>query len=387
MPVETRSRAGLSQGVVLTLAPILAVMGFVLVAPVLSLMQVHFQSVPHAEFWVPMVMTVPALCIAILSPAAGLMVDRMGARRVLLGALAIYTVFGAAPLYLDSLAAIVATRVGVGVAEAAILTCTTALVGGYFQGDERQRWLAYQAGAAPAAATLLLVMGGVIGSKGWRFPFAGYALSAVVLLATLRYVWEPPRPERERQENLPFPWPHLLKVVTFALFASFIFYIVPAEMAFILAGHSITSSATVGFLIAIGTAFVPVGTLSSRPLARLPEALVLCCALALMGLGLIVIGTANSLPGIAVGVVLQQFAGGVMLPTAMNYAMNGLDARLQGRGMGLWWSAYFIAQFLTPILVTLMIKVTGNLDTALIVYGIASVVFCLPTWLFARPSR
>ena len=107
--------SAVTQGVVLTLAPILAFMGFVLVAPILASMQAHFQGVAHSEFWVPLVMTAPALCIALLSPVAGLLADRFGARRVLLISLAVYAVFGTAPLYLDSLHAIVLTRFGVGV--------------------------------------------------------------------------------------------------------------------------------------------------------------------------------------------------------------------------------------------------------------------------------
>jgi MFS family permease len=163
-------RSAITQGVVLTLAPILAVMGFVLVAPILASMQAHFQNVPHSDIWVPLVMTAPALCIALLSPLAGVLADRFGARRVLLISLAIYAVFGTAPLYLESLYAIVVTRFGVGIAEAGILTCTMTLVGVLFKGDERQRWLAYQSGTAPAAAALLLLAGESSAAAVGAFP-------------------------------------------------------------------------------------------------------------------------------------------------------------------------------------------------------------------------
>jgi MFS family permease len=379
--------AGVRQGIMLTLAPILAVMGFVLVAPILGTMQQHFQSVPNAEFWVPMIMTAPALCIALLSPLAGVLADQYGLRKILLMALVIYTIFGTAPLYLDSLWAIVATRIGVGVAEAAILTCTTALVAAYYQGDERRKWLAYQAGAAPAAATLLLVLGGLIGSGGWRLPFAGYALSALVLLGIAVYIWEPLPAVQERVAPAPLPWPHLLKVGVFALFASFMFYIVPAELAFILGRLGFGSPSTIGYVIAVGTLFVPAGTLSSRPLSRFPVGQVLSGAVFFMGVGLGLIGVAHSLPVVVAGVIVHQFAGGVMLPTAMNYAINGLSKSQQGRGLGLWWSIYFIAQFLTPISVTLMSKATGGLASALLVYGGLGVAFCIPIMMFASNSQ
>jgi MFS family permease len=377
-------RSAVTQGVVLTLAPILAVMGFVLVAPILASMQAHFQDVAHSEIWVPLVMTAPALCIALLSPVAGLLADRFGARRVLLISLAVYAVFGTAPLYLESLHAIVLTRFGVGIAEAGILTCTMTLVGRLFEGDERQRWLAYQAGTAPAAAALLLLAGGLIGSGGWRFPFWGYAMSVLVFAGVLFKVVEPEPRQRQAVSAVRIPWPHLVKVCVFALFASLIFYLVPAELAFVLFGRGIQSPGIIGLTIAIGTLAVPVGTLTSRRLTRLPVGRVLSAAMVLMGVGLIVIAAGTSLPMITAGVIVHQFGGGIMLPTAMNYALSRLPPESQGRGTGIWWSAYFIAQFVTPLSVTALTHGLGTLSAALIGFAVACFVFCLPVLLSTR---
>jgi MFS family permease len=368
-------RSATTQGLVLTLAPILASL------------RAHFQSVDHSELWVPLVMTAPALCIALLSPLAGILADRFGARRVLLISLAVYAMFGTAPLYLDSLSAIVLTRFGVGIAEAGILTCTMTLVGVLFRGDERQKWLAYQSGTAPAAAAILLLAGGFIGSGSWRFPFAGYALSILVFAGVAACVVEPARAGRQVASGPAIPWPHLTRVCAFALFASLIFYLVPAELAFVLFERGIQSPGIVGFAIAAGTLAVPVGTLTSRRLTRLPVGWVLAAAIALMGAGLIVIAFGSTLPIITGGVIVHQFGGGIMLPTAMNYALNGLSRESQGRGTGIWWSAYFIAQFLTPLAVTLMTKGLGTLTLALLGFAVACFLFCLPVLLFTRAEH
>jgi MFS family permease len=104
----------------------------------------------------------------------------------------------------------------------------------------------------------------------------------------------------------------------------------------------------------------------------------------LMGAGLIVIAVAKSLPVITVGVIVHQFGGGIMLPTAMNYALSRLPPESQGRGTGIWWSAYFIAQFLTPISVTAMTMGSGTLSAALIGFAVACFLFCFPVLLLAR---
>ncbi len=108
----------------------LPVLGAVLLAPVLPRIQEHFDHVPGSAALVPVVLTVPALALALLAPFAGVIVDRLGRKRLLVIATAFYAVFGTAPLWLESLHAIVVSRVLVGVTEAAIMTACTTLIGG-----------------------------------------------------------------------------------------------------------------------------------------------------------------------------------------------------------------------------------------------------------------
>ena len=64
----------------------------------------------------------PGLTMALLAPFAGLAVDRFGRRRLLLICTALYGVSGSAPLLLDDLDHIYASRLLLGVSEAGILT-------------------------------------------------------------------------------------------------------------------------------------------------------------------------------------------------------------------------------------------------------------------------
>jgi hypothetical protein len=105
-----------------------------------------------------------------------------------------------------------------------------------------------------------------------------------------------------------------------------------------------------------------------------------------MGIGLIVIALGATLPVITAGVVIHQFGGGIMLPTAMNYALSRLPAESQGRGTGVWWSAYFIAQFITPLSVTALAAGLGTLAAALLAFAVACFVFCLPVLAFTRAN-
>jgi hypothetical protein len=92
---------------------------------------------PHAPLMISLVATLPALFIALFVAPFGLLADRVGRRLLLLIGLAIYGVLGVAPYWLNSLQWIVASRAGVGVTEAMITTCSTALIGDYLWGYAR----------------------------------------------------------------------------------------------------------------------------------------------------------------------------------------------------------------------------------------------------------
>ena len=103
-----------------------------------------------------------------------------------------YAMVGVAPVFIDNLIAIIATRIGVGIFEGIILTTTTILLCDYFGGAQRERWIAAQTAVASIAALPLVLMGGIFGARfGWRGPFYLYTLGLVLLVLVLACTWEP----------------------------------------------------------------------------------------------------------------------------------------------------------------------------------------------------
>src|SRR5689334_16229105 len=128
-------RAGPAPLSLLLAGSCLSVLGAVLIAPVLPQMTDHFAGVAGSEVLVPVVLTVPALFIGLAAPFAGFVVDAVDRKRLLIVAMVLYSVFGTAPLYLESLGAIIGSRVLVGLCEAAIMTCCTTLIADYWSGS------------------------------------------------------------------------------------------------------------------------------------------------------------------------------------------------------------------------------------------------------------
>lgn len=192
---QTDRQAGALQGFALVLPVITVVMGSAILAPNFLLILEAFQEqVPgrEAEYLVNAVLTIPALCIAIFSPAMGAIADTFGRRRLLLASLFAYSIIGTLPLWLRDVWAILGSRVLLGVAEAAIVTASTTLIGDYFSGKRRDHWLAMQTTTASIASIFLFPLGGFIGGAfGWYFPFAMYLLAIPLFGLAFLSIHEP----------------------------------------------------------------------------------------------------------------------------------------------------------------------------------------------------
>jgi MFS family permease len=83
-PTLVQRKAGAAQAWTLIFAMFLPIMAIIALAPALPTLIGHFSYIPNFGVFVPMILTAPALCIAILSPFAGRLSDIFGRRRLLL---------------------------------------------------------------------------------------------------------------------------------------------------------------------------------------------------------------------------------------------------------------------------------------------------------------
>nr|WP_257230767.1 MFS transporter [Streptomyces sp. UH6] len=366
----------------------LPVLGAVLLAPVLPRMQDHFGGVPGSAALVPVVLTVPALALALLAPFAGMIVDRLGRKRLLVAATVLYALFGTAPLWLDSLHAILISRVLVGVAEAAIMTACTTLIGDYYSGELRDRYLALQTMCASASATVFFVLGGVLGAADWRAPFWLYAVGLLIAPVMARVLPTPLPSKRGTESQVPlprrpFPVRRMAGVCLLTVFGAVVFYTVPVEMAYLLDDLGTDSTGTVGLVTAVASAATVLGSVLFTRLSpdrrhRLPALLLLCAA------GFLLMGLADSLPLLIAGAVVNCVGTGLLLPSLVTRAMSLLEFADRGRGMGLWTAAFFFGEFLCPLVLLAGKEPAGSLASAVAFLGVAAAVLAAVLFTAAR---
>ncbi len=366
--------AGRAQALVLLFSSCLAVLGAVLLAPVLPRIEDAFADTAGVEALTPIVLTAPALVIGLTAMVAGRIVDRVGRKRLLVSALVVYAFVGTAPVWLPSLELIVASRVLLGLTEAAIMTCCTTLLADYFHGATRERYFGLQVVFTTVAATIFFGVGGALGAADWRTPFWLYVVSLPLAFLAARYVWQPAPQARATTAKLPpLPWRRIAAPIGVTLLGGLVFYVLIVELSFKLDDIGVESTATIGAASAIASLGTAVGGFLFGRLAKSGPVLTVPLAFGLSGIGLIGMGAASSLPLVIAFAVVTGFGNGLILPSLLTWALSPLTFEQRGRGTGVWTSAFFIGQFVCPLLVLALTGAFDSLGTAILVLGIVAV--------------
>lgn len=356
-------------GIALLLPITLSTMAIVLLAPILPKLLDEYKGVPNFDYWVPMVLTVPALCVALFSPVAGIMGDWFGRRRLLLWSFGFYALLGIAPVLLHGLGAIIASRIGVGITEALIMVLTTTMIGDYFDGEARDKWLAGQTAMASMSALVFFNLGGQLGQFGWRTPFWVYLSALLMLALVLRFTWEPAEGhELDEADTAPhhaswagFPWARMLGIIAITIYGSVLFYTVQIQAPVGLTELGIADPAQTGFLTSLASTGVVIGTLIFSRVGQTAVFRLLLIEFALLTTGFLLMSRAGTPMPFLVGCFINQLGAGMLLPTLLVWAMSGLPFEIRGRGAGLWTGAFSIGQFLSPVAVTTFSRGLGGL--------------------------
>jgi MFS family permease len=391
-------RPGLGQGLTVIAAGFLPILAIVSMFPAVPAMIDHFSADPTATWKVPAMVSAPGLSIAVIALFVGILVDRFGRRKLLLGSAMLYGVFGTAPFFLASLDSIYASRLALGLSEAAILTTLNTLIGDYWDERGRRNWLTLQGLAGPFLGAGLVLVSGIVSNAQWNAVFLIYLVGFPIAVAIWAFLYEPQDDSMARRmlgidappPHTPFPWPLIAAIGAVTLFASALYYVFIINGGLVWREIGVQSPADIGRLTAIPSLFVMAGAgvfwLMDR--AAISSRGQLAAFFGLFGTGLAIMGLAPDWRWMIAGVVIQQTGAGMAVPTLIAWAQRGLPFEHRGRGMGVWTACFFFGQFSSPLLVGIIHSSVGTMQGAFLVAGLSGVVgACLVFLLVRRDLR
>lgn len=369
-------------------ASTLTVMAGATIAPSLPTMQAYFSEIPNAEFWVRLVLTMPALFIVIGAPIAGQVVDWIGRKPLLTGAAILYGIAGGSGFVLNSLLAILIGRSLLGLAVAGVMVSATTLIADYYQSDDRAEFMGLQAAFMGLGGVLFLSLGGVIADISWRLPFLIYLFAWLLLPAILLVLFEPSRFQATSgadpavSDRLPLQL--LAFVYGAALLMQIAFYLIPVQLPFYLQQIAQANATQSGLAIALATLMSAIASKNYGWLKRRFSFIqILAIAFLLMGMGYVGIGLVDSYGLVLLVLVPAGLGLGLLMPNLSVWTATEAPELLRGRALGGLTTFFFLGQFLSPV-VSQPLRATAGLAATYGLTGTLLVVLGVSIWGMKR---
>jgi MFS family permease len=392
---DAASTASLSFGdkVVIVLSGVLAALALTALNSVLPLIEASLARTPFDSMLVKQLIGGVALAMVVGAAVGGLVADWLGLRRMLTIATLTYVIAGTAGLYLESLRALLVSRLFLGLAAASIQIASLTLINTRLHGNERSKWMGIHFSTAMIGTILLNPVAGALGSLGWRWPCALYALGLAFIPAIMlkRATPQPTAPQAAARAGANsdamrhwFPFHYLL----LALLVGALVFLPSVYLPFLLRQAKGATPFTISLVI---TADSIVGAVMAMTYGRARRSLTSNAAFVFcfgcIALGALIASRASSLAGIVFGMCVHGLGVGWVLANLITSLATKVSAERQGRAVGVVKAAHFASAPLSIVLIEPFARRYGPADAMVAVAVIAFGLFALYSalQLHARP--
>ena len=339
----------------LLFAAVLAPFQAASISPAIPELLAYFADHPNAAYLSRLVLVMPSIGIAISAPLAGAVIDRFGRRRFLLGAIVAYAILGASGGLANSLEALLVTRLLLGFAAGGAMTATITLMGDYFDGPERQKFLGQRTAFVNFSAIAINISGGLLASIDWRVPFFVFLVALVLVPMGARSLPEPVvTAEAQAAVRLKFrEWPlAFIGLVYLMLFlVNIAFFFVPTQVPFYVRELGYDGAQIGGFALASSSLGIALGSLLYHPIrSRVRQAastFVPAAFLVVVGFGIVSMG--ETLTVVMPGLLLAGLGFGVINVNGIVWAMEGTPTNIRGRVVGGLTASMMLGHFCSPL--------------------------------------
>jgi MFS family permease len=369
------------------------VLAATIIAPALPEMASVFEDVPNADFLVRLTLTMPALFIAIGAPFAGVLLDRLGRKPVLVAALLLYALAGTAGFFLNSLSAILVSRALLGLAVAGIMSGFTTLILDYFSGAKLNQFMGYQGAFIGLGGMVFLLMAGVLADVGWRFPFLVHLFAFFVLPGVLFTITEPELQTESAQEarsagQSEFPVKAIAPIYITSFIGMAIFFIFPVQLPFYLTAQGGVSNSQVGLALSLQTlSSVFIALQYQRLKARLSFAAIFALIFLAFSINHLIVWLTGGYGLLMVGLLIGGLGIGLFPPNNSVWLAEVTPPALRGRAVGGMTSAIFLGQFFSPIFTQPLVQQVGIAGTFGIAGGISLLIAVVFVALTIRTAK
>jgi len=366
----------------LLLVATLGVMSGITIVSALPLISHTFSNIPHIEFLSKLMLTIPSIVIAVFAPFLGHLVDKWGRLKPLYLGILLFVLGGSSGLYLDNFYFILAGRALLGVAVALIMTSSTALIGDYFSGEARHKFMSVQGMAVAIGGISFISLGGFLAQVHWSYPFAIYLLPLLFFPFLVKSLYEPKMHktvagEIEIKSSL-------IPVYITAFLAMVLFYMMPTQLPYFIVNTLHEEPRTIGFVIATAMIFNALTSMQYAKIkARLSYLQIYVVTFVLFGLGLLIMSQASSIVQLFYSTLFMGMAFGLLLVNTNAWFLSEVPASKRGKASGILASSFFFGQFSSPLIFQPIVHAYG-IQILFLLVGMVSLLTSLVLFIRSK---
>lgn len=293
----------------------------------------------------------------LLTAFLGLLADQFGRKRILLPALLIFALTGAACALARDFRILLVLRFFQGIGAAGLGAINITIIGDLYAGPERTSAMGCNSSVLSVGTASYPAIGGALATFGWFYPFL-LPLAAIPVALAVFFSLENPEPTRPPhfRRYLSQVWKVMASRRVFALFVVGVLTFIILYGAFmayfpLLLGDTFSvSSFTVGLVMSVSSLATAVASSQAGRLAlSFSERSLMGAACILYGLALVSIPLMPSLWLMAIPVSVFGIAQGINMPSLMTLLAGECDMEQRGALMSVNGMVLRLGQTLGPV--------------------------------------
>jgi MFS family permease len=349
---------------VIFLGGILAALGLIAINSVLPEISAKLAHGATDELLVKQLVGGVGLAMIFGAAFSGFLVSVLGLRRMLIISSICYVVAGTAGLYVSDLRLLLATRLLLGLAAAAIQVTSLTLINTRLEGAMRAKWLGINISVAMFGTIVIYPIAGALGELGWRAPFGIYLLGILLVPAALRIKERnsidsgKPIPKSGRETSV-FKW-FPVRFIFLALCIGTMTFLPTTYAPFLLASTGVTSSLVISLVMtADSIAGAGMALVYGRSRQRFSSHAAFAVSFSACAVGSLVVAVSHQFVGTFIGLFIYGFGSGWLVANMLASLAEKLAPARQARAVGLVKAAHFAAAPLSVGLAEFANRQTG----------------------------
>ena len=359
------------------------------ISPALGKIQ---QAFPDADsLLIQLTLTLTPLFIIPFSLLTGRISIILRKRHILFVGLTIYFLAGVGGGLMNNITMLLVMRALLGIGTGLVSALSLSLIADFYQGEERSTTMGLSSAVATLGGIILILLSGWLALISWRYTFAVYLVSFIVLIMVFFFLPEPRKSEQNSNAK-PSKLPLSIYGMGFlTILLMIVFYLIPTRIAIFIQETGIGDSGQSGISIAtLNTAAFIVGLMFGKIRNRLKSISTLL-AMLLLGSGLVALNFVQTLPAILISLFIAGMGIGTLMPTIFLVTANLVPNELNGPALSIVNSSLYLGQFVSPLVFSFLGSWLGlqQIRDDFFMGGILTLIaaFLFVIWLFIRKQN